>query len=125
MTPPPQTDRESGFPKALPCPHCGEPLSLQAGLPKLPIRCTKCLQYSVFPLESRVKAATLLLAIAVGTVLLIRTLSLDKASTFLGISGLVAVLVGGLLIGSRLVERSTRKTATHLVKSRRPFLWFR
>ena len=124
VTAPAQTERGSGFPKTLPCPHCGELIILQSGLPKLPVQCTRCHKYSVFPLESRIRAASLFLAAALGTVLMSKLLSLEKASSVLGIAAYAAVLVVGVLVGARLVARSTRKTATHLVKSRGP-LWFR
>lgn len=125
MTSASRSDPEADFPKDLPCPHCGEPIPLQFVHSKLPIRCPRCRQHSVFPLETRRWQAGLLVAAAIGTVLLIKILSLDSATSLLGIGAKVAILLLGLVVGAWLVGRSTRKTATHLVKSRPPFLWFR
>ncbi len=125
MTSVPRSDAVSDFPKDLPCPHCGEPIPLQFVHSKLPIRCPRCRQHSVFPLETRLWKAGILVAAAIGTVLLIKILSLDSATSLLGIGAKVAILLLGLVVGAWLVGRSTRKTATHLVKSRPPFLWFR
>ena len=125
MTSASRSDPEADFPKDLPCPHCGEPIPLQFVHSKLPIRCPRCRQHSVFPLETRRWQAGLLVAAAIGTVLLIKILSLDSATSLLGIGAKVAILLLGLVVGAWLVGRSTRKTATHLVKSRPPFLLFR
>lgn len=118
-------DPVADFPKDLPCPHCGEPIPLQFVHSKLPIRCPRCRQHSVFPLETRLWKAGILVAAATGTVLLVKALSLDNASSLLGIGAEIAILLIGLFVAAWLVGRSTRKTATHLVKSRPPFLWFR
>lgn len=115
-------DRGSRASNMLPCPHCGEPLRVQYGLRSYPFRCPKCRQYSAFPRESRITSVLVALAIYVPAVLLTKILALDKASTFLGIGAYAAVLVGSILIGARVVVRSSRATATHLAKVRRPFL---
>jgi uncharacterized protein (DUF983 family) len=120
---PSSSDQGSRTPGTLPCPHCGELLRIQYWLGRFPFRCTKCGQYSAFPFETRVWSVFIILAAGCVTVLLIKLLALDKASTFPEIGALVAILLGGALAGSRLVTRSARATARHLVKSRRPF-WF-
>ena len=123
MTTPSPSDSGSPLLDTLPCPHCAEPMRIQIRLRSLPFRCPKCRGYSAFPFESRVQSAFILIVVGLATVLLSKLFALDKASTFPGIAAWMGVLVGGLLVGSRLVVRSLRATATHLVKSRRP-LWF-
>lgn len=123
MTTPYPSDPGSRPPETLPCPHCGEPVCVQFGLRDLPFRCTKCRQYSVFPLESRVQTVFIAIAVMLPSVLLIKLLALDKASTFLGIGALVAAYLGVVLVAVRLSSRSSRKTATHLIKVRRRW-WF-
>lgn len=120
-----RSDAVADFPKDLPCPHCGEPISLQFVHSKLPIRCPRCRRHSVFPLETRLWKASILVAVPIGTVLLTRILPLDSAASLLSICAKAAILLLGLFVAAWLVGRSTRKTATHLVKSRPPFLWFR
>ncbi len=108
----------------LPCPHCGELIWLNSGLRRFPIRCPRCGEHSAFPLESRLRAILVMLLTGLATVSVIKIFSLDKASTALGISVYAAVLVAGIVLGGWLVGRSTRKTATYLVKLRR-LRWFR
>lgn len=95
-------------------------MDLQSGMPKLPVRCRACGGYAVYPVETRLSAVLLWVGTAAAMVALIRVLAPDDASSPLGVAGLAAVLVTGLLVGAWLVGRSTRRTGTRLVKSRGP-----
>lgn len=123
VTTPSPSDPGSRLLQTLPCPHCGEPVRVQFGLRRYPFRCTKCRQYSVFPLESRVQTVFIAVAVLLPSVLLIKLLGLDQVSTIPGIGALMAVYLGVVLVAARLSSRSSRKTATHLIKVRRRW-WF-
>lgn len=101
---------------SLPCPHCGEPVVVQYGLRRLPFRCRHCLRDCALPLRSRVAGVLVVLAVTTATILLLKFLGLDKASTFAGIGALLAVFLGGVLVATFLAARVSRATGTHLVK---------